>query len=196
MLHILRNLISHYGLFGMFVSVAIENLGLPLPTEPAYLVGQALITDGSHSWWVIQVVLYLGHTAGACASYWMGRRIGIKMKGDHSQFTDTQKRIAGWFEKYGYITVFATRLIGYVRPWSSYVAGIAEVPFVPFLLLSSAGTIILNLICLAFASKFIWLWASFPIARILITFSCLIGVVLLAFQGYRKHMTKKNKQEA
>jgi membrane protein DedA with SNARE-associated domain len=192
MLDFLISSIERYGLIGMFVSVMIENLGIPLPTEPAYLVGQTLITNGTYSWPIVHGVLLAGHLTGATISYLAGRRIAHKLK-VHRDFTVTQKKIASWFDKYGLPTVFATRLIGYVRPWSSYIAGIAEVKFIPFILLTAAGTIILNAITLFFIQQVVHVWIHYPILRVAIILSCSVGLGLVLYQAYAKNHVRNNK---
>ena len=186
--HIVR-LIHHYGLLGMFVSVAVENMGIPLPTEPAYIVGQSFIVRGEYPLWAVHLVLYLGHMFGAMISYYAGLRIakGLMKK---KEYTATQHKIAGWYEKHGAITVFGTRLIGYVRPWSSYVAGIAEVSFWPFFIYTSLGTIILNAVCLVFTATFLHIWKVYPFLRFFIVLSLAAGFGYVLYEALKKRSKK------
>lgn len=184
-------LIQQYGLIGIFISVAIESLGIPLPTEPAYIVGQSFITSGTHPAWLIHVVLYFGHMIGALISYFAGRHISKEFLKKKREYTDTQRKLAGWYGKYGAVTVFGTRLIGYVRPWTSYVAGIAEVKFWPFFIFTSLATIILNACSLFFSATFLKIWEEYPFMRSIIVISLGAGFAFLLLQTARKKFGHK-----
>lgn len=189
----LTHFIQHYGAIGMFVIVAIENMGIPLPTEGAYIVGQAIIIRNPHDYWVyawVSLVLLAGHAAGAVLSYAMGRRIALGLK-EQPERTDVQKTLAGWYERYGAATVFGARLFGYVRPWASYVAGIAEISFWPFLVLTLAGTLIFNAVSLALTGTIVYFWQHYIGLRVLISLSFAAGFVAILITTVHKHYKKK-----
>lgn len=152
------------GLLGAFLSMFIENVGVPLPTEIGYLIGQNMIVQGVHSYFFILFVLTAGHLAGALVSYgvgrWGGEMVMTKLKGN-KKINEVHVKLEKWYKKYGSLTVFLTRFVGYVRPWSSLVAGFAEVPFWPFLLWTTLGTIIFNIMTLYFSGVILLVWRRF-----------------------------------
>lgn len=159
------------GIYGSFLSMFIENIGIPLPTEIGYLIGQNLISQGLYSYPVVLIVLTLGHVLGSVVSYWIGRwgdsYVTRRLK-SNKKIHEIHKKLENWYKKYGNWTVFLTRFVGYVRPWSSFVAGFAEVEFWPFLLWTTIGSIIFNVINLYFSQIFILIWRKYAVYHVLI----------------------------
>lgn len=194
MLESLISLISHYGLLGIFVSMLIENVGVPLPTEGAFLVASHLINQGQYSFWMMYWFIVASHMIGAVVAYGLGRWFnrGLMHRFAKSKkFTEAEKAIRLWYAKYGSITVLATRLIGYVRPWSSLVAGAAEFPFWPFLFWSLVGTLIFVYPTMRISALLMTLWNRYPITHIFISVGILAGmfIVLFIFR-FRRRGTK------
>lgn len=172
--------------------MAIENMGIPFPTEASYILGQNYITHAQVSYVLILSILVAGQTIGSLLSYFLGRRIALSMH-IRPELDDVQEKVAGWFGKYGYITVFATRLLGYVRPWSSYVAGIAEVPFWPFLYYSVSGTIVFTAVSLLLTKQIVYLWHHYFLIRVILNTSFAVGFIIVAYLLLKKRFTKKQK---
>jgi membrane protein DedA with SNARE-associated domain len=185
------HLIETYGLWGVFAMMAIENMGVPFPTEPAYIVANRYIQTGQFTTLEVHAVLLAGHLTGACTSYYLGTLLRQAVGGT-KQLNHTQITLQKWYARYGSPTVFVTRVIGYVRPWSSSVAGLARMPFFPFLLYTTLGTILLNIVCLAFAELFMHYWYAYPLARPVIVFSFAIGVLYLVLQKLRRGGHRKS----
>lgn len=165
--HIFREL----GSFGVFLSMFIENIGIPLPTEIGYLLGQELIITKQHSWLFIVFILTIGHTAGALLSYSIGRWgndvVSHKIQGN-KKIIEVHDKLNAWYKKYGNTTVFITRFVGYVRPWSSYVAGFAGIDFWSFLVWTFVGSLIFNVMSLYFTKIFILIWRRYEILHLTI----------------------------
>ncbi|MBM2820798.1 MAG: associated Golgi protein-like protein [Candidatus Berkelbacteria bacterium] len=176
---------SSLGISGVFLSMLIENIGIPAPTEIGYLVGQELVNTGKYHYWLILLVATSGHVIGSCISYSVGhwgnsaisQRI-LKSK----RIIKVHEKLAQWYEKYGNLTVFLTRFVGYVRPWSSFVAGFAGVRFWPFFILTLTGSLIFNILNLYFANVFILVWRKFASFHLLIII--IIGLVFFGFIIY------------
>lgn len=159
------NLIAHYGLGGVFVSMMIENIAIPFPTEGAFIVSQQLITHGYYSFWFMYWFIVFAQVLGSVISFWLGRTLGSvlqKRLAHRPKYQDVHAKIVGWYSRYGAITVFATRLIGYVRPWSSLVAGIARFPFWPFLGWTILGTMIFVFPTMHITNTTVYLWKTYP----------------------------------
>ena len=183
--------------FGAFLSMFVENIGVPLPTEIGYLISQELITNGTISYGAMLLILTLGHVLGALFAYAVGR-LGdsyIKTRVEKSKkIVEMHQKLNGWYKKYGSLTVFLTRFVGYVRPWSSYVAGLAEVKFWPFLLWTTLGSLIFNVINIYFARILILVWRQYEMYHFLIITIALIlffAVVIYEFFKYLKSLQKK-----
>jgi membrane protein DedA with SNARE-associated domain len=160
----------------------IENIGIPLPTEIGYLIAKEIITLGLHSYLTVLLILTLGHVVGSTVSYTIGilsdRLLFMKLsKSDKLEKTDA--KLKKWFEKYGTITIFITRFVGYVRPWSSFVAGLGKVRFWPFLFWTALGSLIFNIFCLYFSGLILIIWRHYGNLHLYI-----VAVVFLCFFGF------------
>lgn len=190
LIHWSISVVSHYGLWGVFSIMTIENLGIPFPTEAGFLVAQKLISNKQISFFYAFLIINLGLDFGAVVSYLVGRygdELLIKKLDRTNKIEKTHQKIINWYGKYGNITVFATRLIGYVRPWSSFVAGLAEVPFGMFLLWTILGSAIFSLITMIFTKYLIHYWNRFENYHVLIGISlaiCFFGLLIYELFKY------------
>ncbi len=195
------HLFQHLGMFGAFLSMLIENLGIPLPTEIGYLIGQNSINTGRYAYLFVLAVLTFGHVAGSLISYTIGK-LG---HGFVSRKIEKKQRIAvvhdkleGWYAKYGNLTVFLTRFVGYVRPWSSYIAGFAGVEFWTFLAWTALGSLIFNILTLYFTSIFLLVWRRFSTYHFLFIAIGLIlffGLVITELLKYFIRLAKARRVE-
>ena len=172
----------HYGLLGMFLSMFIENIGIPLPTEIGYLIGVTYTQVHPNSTLFIVSLLTLGHVAGSSVAYAIGR-YGHKWFHQRLHYSrryqDIHDRLVRWYDEYGAITIFATRFIGYVRPWSSFVAGYVEFPFPMFVGLTLIGSLIFNLIALYSSWIVVTVWQRYAAYHIVIAV-----MITLSFSGF------------
>lgn len=182
-------LIFHFfrmlGLGGVFLSMLIENIGVPLPTEIGYLIGQELVNLGKYHYWLILAVTTGGHVLGSLASYGFGRRGDFVLSRrirESNKIVRVHEKLAKWYQKYGDLTIFISRFIGYVRPWSSYIAGFAGVRFWPFFIYTLIGSLIFNIFNLYFANIFILIWRKYTIFHLAIIWS--IGLIFFALVIY------------
>lgn len=193
------NLYGSLGHWGVFLSVFVENLGVPFPIEVGYLLGQQLISNNQSTWYFVILVLTFGHILGSVVSYIVGKicsnYASIKLE-EGSKIQKVHKKLEAWYEKYGNITVFATRFIGYVRPWSSFITGFANISFVPFLIWTSLGSFIFNIIVLYFSGVLIVIWRRYEAFHFVIS---LIGFLLfsglLIYYAYKAYQDRRSQSK-
>jgi len=170
---------------GIFFSMLIENIGVPFPVEASYLLAAALIKQG-HSYALMLTLFTGGHVTGSMLAYGLGRwgeeRLTNRWR-NKPRFMEINDSIHRWYARYGIITIFVTRFIGYVRPWSSLAAGFAGIKWQPFLVWTLIGTLIFNIIVLEFTIYFLQCWSRFgslfryaSIALFLLSFSAIFLV--------------------
>lgn len=193
------NLYGSLGHWGVFLSVFIENMGVPFPIEVGYLLGQQLIANGEASWYYIIFILTFGHVAGSIISYAVGKLcnnvVKLKLK-EGSKIANVHAKLERWYGKYGNITVFATRFIGYVRPWSSFVAGFANIPFIPFFVWTLVGSLVFNIIVLYFSGILIVIWRRYEAFHFAISFvGFLLFFGLVFYYVYRLYKDKKKQAD-
>jgi len=165
------HLFRHYGLAGISASMFIENIGIPFPIEVGYLAAVSIIAEQEHGTAVVLSALTFGHLAGATTAYLIGRRGDAWLRrrfSGRTRFAEAQQRLVRWYDRYGSLTIFATRFIGYVRPWSSFVAGFAGFPLAPFALLTALGSLIFNLIALSLSRLLLAFWRKYTGCHLLI----------------------------
>ncbi|MCX6808044.1 MAG: DedA family protein [Candidatus Berkelbacteria bacterium] len=199
LLAIVFHFLAHLGIWGAMISMIIENLGIPFPTEVGYLIAQNIINLQKLDYFVVLIILTLGHVIGAVISYRIGKfgdsKItkqiwkGPKIKAVHEKLTV-------WYQKYGTLTVFLTRFVGYVRPWSSLVAGFANVPFWPFLIWTAIGSFLFNIIVLYFTDIFLSIWRHYTGLHFLLVVCGLILFFGLVIYKIIEKWYKKRRKSA
>lgn len=174
------SLINHYGIWFAFLLVVIENMGIPFPVEFVYLYFQNMIGAHSISFVEVTAFLTLSHVTGAVISYYIGLAGNsvVAERFKHSKgLIKAQQRTEQWYAKYGSITIFIARLVGYVRPWSSLIAGFGKEKFWKFFGWTVLGSLIFSIGALLFANMVLYFLVTYPIAKYI------VGVVFLFFFG-------------
>ena len=153
MRELVLELMGEYGNLAVFLLILVENLFPPIPSEVILTFGgvMTVCTDMTP----IGVILFstAGSLAGAVILYSVGRfmpdevfrkllcgQIGHLL---HFRLEDVDLA-KGWFRERGRSAVFLCRLIPIVRSLISIPAGIARMPFVPFLVFTAAGSLLWN----------------------------------------------------
>ena len=153
MRELVLELMGEYGNLAVFLLILVENLFPPIPSEVILTFGgvMTVCTDMTP----IGVILFstAGSLAGAVILYSVGRflpdevfrkllcgQIGHLL---HFRLEDVDLA-KGWFRERGRSAVFLCRLIPIVRSLISIPAGIARMPFVPFLGFTAAGSLLWN----------------------------------------------------
>ncbi|MGP6207009.1 DedA family protein [Cuniculiplasma sp. SKW3] len=138
---------------GIFFLMFLEGLLLPIPSEVVMAFAGYLSLTGElpNYFGVPAVILALiagsvGNAVGASAAYGIGYyggrpailKFGKYIKLDQNSLKKTEE----WFNKYGEISVFFTRLVPVFRTFISIPAGLAEMNFKKFIILTFVGTVI------------------------------------------------------
>ena len=123
----MTKLLVDYGLFLLFVLVAIESAGIPLPGETALVTAAVLAHNHWGIEWVI-VVAAAGAIVGDNIGYWLGRLGGRKLL----ERWRVTRRYAGVrpaaerFFQHGGKTVFFGRFFAFLRVTAAWLAGISR----------------------------------------------------------------------
>ena len=138
-------LVESYGYAVVFLFVAIESLGIPLPGETVLVTAGALAALGHLSIWRVIAIAATGGIVGDAAGYWIGRLGGIALIKRYGRFVhfDEHKleRVRAFFNKHGSKAVFFGRFIALLRTWAALLAGTAEMPYRVFTLYNVLGGI-------------------------------------------------------
>ncbi len=140
----LHLLIATYGYAAVFVVVALESAGLPLPGETT-LIAAALIAATGHDLDIGGVVLAAaaGAMAGDNMGYLVGRRFGLPLLERHGGrigLTPTRLKIGRYlFREHGGTIVIVGRFIALLRAVTAVLAGANAMPWGRFVLFNGIG---------------------------------------------------------
>ncbi|WP_405082951.1 DedA family protein [Paenibacillus chitinolyticus] len=141
-----------FGYFGIFLLVALENLFPPIPSEVILTLGGFMTTTSALTAFGVILAATAGSVAGAVCLYGAGKLMSMErlqsLAARYGKILRLKPEDIGkagsWFDKYGVWAVFLGRLVPLVRSLISIPAGSAGMSFVPFLLLTTAGSLIWN----------------------------------------------------
>lgn len=139
-------LLRTYGYGLLFVVVALESLGVPVPGETALVAAAALAARGHMKIALVVAVAAAAAIIGDAAGYWIGRRGGIafvRRFGKFLRMNDAKlAHVKRYFERHGAKTVFFGRFIALLRTWAALFAGVGEMPYGQFTLYNASGGIV------------------------------------------------------
>lgn len=128
--------ISTSGYAGILVLMAIESACIPLPSEVIMpFSGYLVFTGRFHLLWVATVGA-LGCNLGSAVAYWVGAHGGRPLVEKYGSWIFLSQRELDWadrfFQRYGDITVFFSRLLPVIRTFIAFPAGVARMPLLRF----------------------------------------------------------------
>lgn len=135
--------IEALGYGGIFILMAAESAGIPIPSELIMPFSGFLVAGGVFTFWGIVLAGVLGNLAGSLIFYWIGFRFGrpfIERYGNyfliHMRDVELAER---WFLRWGGWAVFVGRLLPAVRTYISFPAGVARMNLWTFTVYSTLG---------------------------------------------------------
>jgi membrane protein DedA with SNARE-associated domain len=142
----MTQLILDYGLYLLFVLVALESTGVPLPGETALITAGVLAAQGHYSIVAVIVVAAAGAIVGDNVGYWLGRTGGRALVYRYEWSRRFAERVVPpaerFFERHGAKTVFLARFLTGLRVTAAWMAGISHMPWWRFLFWNAAGGIL------------------------------------------------------
>lgn len=204
--------LEHLNYWTVMLLMAIESSFIPFPSEivvppAAYMVAE----KGDMNLALVILFATIGANIGAlinyAIAYFVGRPVVYKFansKIGHLCLIDEAKVIKAeeFFAKHGAISTFIGRLIPAVRQLISIPAGLAKMKMLPFLLYTTLGAGIWNLI-LALAGYY--MQSVMSLDEMLLTVEsyshefkiiCLVlGVLIVGYLIYKTFSKKKSTQE-
>lgn len=145
---------SEFGYLSIFLLVALENVFPPIPSEVILTFGGFLTRSTEMS--VVGVILFstLGSVVGAVILYGVGRLLSVdrleRLVDRYGKVLRVKssdlERARKFFLRYGNKAVFLCRMVPLVRSLISIPAGMSKMRFGFFLLFTTAGTLIWNMV--------------------------------------------------
>lgn len=142
----LGSLVGHYGYGILFLLVAIESLGIPLPGETALVTAAAFAAVGHLEIALVFAVGAVAAILGDNCAYWLGRTGGLQLveRYGHRVGLSNAKlaRVRAFYESHGSKTVLIGRFIAIMRSWAAILAGVMRMSYPRFIAFNAAGCIL------------------------------------------------------
>ncbi len=143
----IHELVGTYGYLAVFVLVAVESLGVPLPGETA-LIAAATYAGHTHklSIFLIFAVGAAAAIVGDTTGYWIGDKGGYRLLyryGRYVRLDESKIKVAHYFfERHGGPVVFFGRFVSILRTYAAFLAGTTRMRYRRFLAFNVAGGIV------------------------------------------------------
>ena len=140
------SLVDHFGYVGLFIGMALGNIGAPIGSEIVLPVAGGLTATGHLPYlWMTVLVAVAGELAGGSVGYAIGRFGGRPLIDNYGKYVhlshENLNRVHAFFEKYGNFAIFICRFVPVIRGIVSIPAGLAEMDLAPFYFWYALGSL-------------------------------------------------------
>ena len=159
---------SEFGYLGVLLLIMLENIFPPIPSEVILTFGGFMTTYSDMTRLGVIIAATVGSVVGAMILYSIGLFIDVKRLekivdrwGGFLRLTRNDiHRADAWFDKYGPWTVFFCRLVPLIRSLISIPAGMSNMNFPLFIVLTTLGSLVWNTILVSLGVAVGDNWAS------------------------------------
>ena len=193
------------GYTAIFAAMFLENLFPPIPSELIMPLGGFFVQQGQLDLLPVVLAGLLGTVLGALPWYGIGRLINeeriVQWLGNHGRWIGISpgelSRSRRWFSRYGTALVFWGRLIPGIRTLISVPAGIEIMPMAPFLLWTTAGSLIWTLLLTvagmllgeSYTNVGLWIDPVSKAVKVLLVVAVLAGAIWMALRVWRRRQS-------
>ncbi|MGD0171663.1 MAG: DedA family protein [Halobacteriota archaeon] len=139
------SVIEQLGYAGVFVAMGLESACIPLPSEVIMPFAGYVVWKGELTLIGVTLVGTAGCLAGSLVAYFVGAHGGLPLLERYGKYVLIRKSELGrahtWFERYGEIAVFISRVLPIVRTFISLPAGVARMDVKKFSLYTVLGSL-------------------------------------------------------
>lgn len=134
---------------GAGLAIALENIFPPIPSELVLPLAGFAASRGDLTVYGAIIWTTMGSVVGALVLYGAGRKLGrerIRRLAGRLPLLDVEDvdRTDAWFHRHGSKAVFFGRMVPVFRSLISIPAGIDQMPWLRFVLLTAAGSLVWN----------------------------------------------------
>ncbi len=193
------------GYTAIFAAMFLENLFPPIPSELIMPLGGFYVQQGQLDLLPVVFAGLLGTVLGAFPWYGIGRLINeerieqwLKRHGRWIGISSEELvRSRRWFSRYGTALVFWGRLIPGIRTLISVPAGIELMPLGPFLIWTTAGSLIWTLLLTlagmvlgeSYSSVELWIEPVSKVVKVVLVVAVVAGAVWLGLRIWRRRQS-------
>ena len=194
------NPLAGYG--AIFGAMFLENLFPPIPSELIMPLGGFYVRSGQLAMVPVVLAGLLGTVLGALPWYGIGRLVNeeriehwLERHGRWIGISPQElHRSRVWFNRHGTALVFWGRLIPGIRTLISVPAGIELMPLVPFLIWTTAGSLIWTLLLTlagyalgeAYINVGVWIEPVAQLIKVLLVVAVAAGAAWLILRTWRR----------
>ena len=206
MQEIIISIMNQFGYLGILLLIMIENVFPPIPSEIILCFGGFMTTSTKLTIVGVIISATIGSVLGAIILYFIGKilnkerlikivsgKVGkiLRLKEKDIEMADK------WFDTKGAKTVFICRFIPIVRSLISIPAGMSEMPFPKFLILTTLGTAIWNTVLTILGSIMGENWSKIveiidKYANITLIILIIVFVIGVTYFYYKRAKKKTN----
>jgi membrane protein DedA with SNARE-associated domain len=194
------NPIAGYG--AIFAAMFLENLFPPIPSELIMPLGGFYVQQGKLALFPVVLAGLLGTVLGALPWYGIGRLVNEERIEDwlarHGRWIGISpqelRRSREWFNRHGTALVFWGRLVPGIRTLISVPAGIEMMPMAPFLIWTTAGSLIWTLLLTvaglllgeSYTRVELWIEPVAKLVKVLLVLAALSGLAWLGLRIWKR----------
>jgi membrane protein DedA with SNARE-associated domain len=193
----LSNFFARYGYWTIFVTVLVENIGLPAPGDTVVLFGGFVARHGTLKLlWTILVAIGAA-VLGQCLGFAIGRFGGeplIQKFRRKLLIPETRyDRAQAIFLKNAAWAVFIARFIVVLREFAGLLSGVFRFPLSKFLIFNVGGAVVwsVSMSCVGYFLSRSWRKLLHFVSRMNILALVLFGIALLILAWRQQKMTSK-----
>ncbi|HYG60027.1 MAG TPA: DedA family protein [Symbiobacteriaceae bacterium] len=146
--HALNAWFQHHIYTTLLLATLAEGVGLPVPAELLFIGAAVMVHNGTASLGKVILVATLGNATGALLgfmlAYWGGPPLVRRVVRATGLKPGAMEEVAAFFARYGPVTIFLSRFIGFIRAATIYSAGAARVAPWRFAVYSLAAAFVWN----------------------------------------------------
>ena len=139
------SVIEQLGYTGVFVAMGLESACIPLPSEVIMPFAGFVVWKGELTLIGVALVGTAGCLAGSLVAYSVGAYGGLPLLERYGKYVLIRKseldRAHTWFERFGEIAVFVSRVLPIVRTFISLPAGVVRMDVKKFSLYTVLGSL-------------------------------------------------------
>lgn len=190
---------------GIFVLMMLEGMLLPIPSEVVMVFGGYLLYENelppysfAPAFAILLIVGTVGNLVGALLAYLIGDKGGaefVKLYGKKIGISEkTIDRVNLWFNKYGEVSVFVTRLVPIFRTFISIPAGLGRMKISKFISFTVIGMVIWDTILIYLGYTLGTRWNSILGISDNLTYAALAAAAIVLVVIY--YMAKKSARNS
>lgn len=186
--------LSQFGHTGIFIGMTLESACIPIPSEVILPLGGYMVSKGIGSILSMALVGTLGCLVGSIIAYIVGFYGGRPFILKYGKYFFISKhdfeKAERFFNKYGEVTIFVSRILPIIRTFISLPAGIARMNFTKFIIYTILGSFPWCLLFVYLGKKLGDNWVQ--IEKYFKMFdNVIIVLILLAFAGFIFYKIRK-----